>query len=166
MSRKAHLPLLLLGVVLLLLGCGKKQEGPKILTGWLTQDKLLMEMDNYRADFDNYQPNEEAVAVLRSYEHDVDLLVFLGTWCPDCAREVPRFLKSIYAAANPRLHVKLLALDRSKRDPGGVAERFAIDHVPTFVVMVDGVELGRIVETPSLTIEQDIALLLLGRSGT
>jgi thiol-disulfide isomerase/thioredoxin len=155
--------LLALGGALTVSACSKRQEPAKVLTGWLTQEKLLMEMDNYRADFDAYQPNAEAVAVLHAYEHDVDLLVFLGTWCPDCAREVPRFLKSVYAADNPRLHVKLLALDRAKRDPGGVAERFGVDHVPTFVVMVDGEEVGRIVETPSLTVEQDIALLLLGR---
>lgn len=156
--------LLIAGAALIAAGCSERHHRPKILTGSLSQEKLLMEMDNYRADFDNYQPNEEAVAVLRSYAHDVDLVVFLGTWCPDCAREVPRFLKSIYAADNPHLHVKLLALDRTKRDPGGVAELFGVDYVPTFVVMVDGQELGRIVETPWLSVEQDIALLLLGRS--
>ncbi|MDZ7391307.1 MAG: thioredoxin family protein [candidate division KSB1 bacterium] len=136
------------------------QRQPKVLTGWLTQERLLMEMDNYRADFDKYEPDEEALAVLRSYQRDVDLLAFIGTWCPDCAREVPRFLKSVYLAHNPRLHVKLLALDRSLRDPEGVAERFSVTHVPTFVVVIDGMEIGRIVETPSLTVEQDLALLL------
>ncbi len=123
-----------------------------------------MEMDNYRADFDRYEPDQEALAVLRSYDRDVELLAFIGTWCADCAREVPRFLKSVYLAHNPRLHVKLLALDRSLRDPGGVAEQYSIDHVPTFVVVIDGMEVGRIVETPSSTVEHDLALLLAAGS--
>lgn len=152
--------LALMAVLAVVVAACHTQRAPKVLTGWLSQEKLLMEMDNYRADFDKYEPNEEALAVLRNYQRDVELLAFIGTWCPDCAREVPRFLKSVYLAHNPRLHVKLLALDRGLRDPEGVAERFSVTHVPTFVVVIDGMEIGRIVETPSLTVEQDLALLL------
>jgi len=61
---------------------------------------------------------------------------------------------------NSHLTFKLFGLDRSKRDADGLAEKYQIEFVPTFVVLQDDEEIGRIVETPIVSIEQDLVEIL------
>ena len=86
--------------------------------------------------------------------------MFLGTWCPDCKREVPRFLKTMELTNNEFIKFQLMGLDRTKRDSLGLAEKSEIEFVPTFVVFHQDQEIGRIVEIPSMSIEQDLVEIL------
>ncbi len=91
----------------------------------------------------------------------MNVLVFLGTWCSDSRREVPRFLKILELAHNDHIKFQLMGLDRSKRDSLGLAEKSQIEFVPTFVVFKNDQEIDRIVETPSLSIEQDLVKIFM-----
>jgi hypothetical protein len=56
--------------------------------------------------------------------------------------------------------MKLLAVDRSKRDPEGLTAKWNVTRVPTFIFIRGGREIGRVVERPTATLEQDIAQIL------
>jgi len=127
-----------------------------ILTGWLTDEQLLNQLPAYKAEHDQYQPDREFLEELKKLSTNVHILVFLGTWCPDCQREVPRFLNIMESVQNPKISYKLLGLDRSKRDAAGLAQKHLIEFVPTFVVLQNDEEIGRIVEKPMVSIEQDL----------
>lgn len=131
-----------------------------ILTGWLTQQQIFKQIQEYQQEKNQYQPAAESLEQLAKFSTDVQIVVFLGTWCSDSQREVPRFLKIMELAQNPHLAYKLLGLDRSKRDAGGLAEQHQIEFVPTFVVLHEDKEIGRIVETPVVSIEQDLVEIL------
>lgn len=88
------------------------------------------------------------------------MLVFLGTWCSDTKRELPRFFKSMDQAGLSELQVILIGLDRSKKDTEELTEKWQIEFVPTFIFIRNGRELGRIVETPEDTLEGNIAQIL------
>ena len=47
--------------------------------------------------------------------------------------------------------------DLYKQSPGRSELNFGIERVPTFVFLRDGVEIGRITETPTNTLEEDVA---------
>jgi hypothetical protein len=134
-----------------------------VLTGWLTESQLMSQVPGYQDEKKQYQPDPQLLEPLKILAQDVQVIVFLGTWCSDSQREVPRFLKIIETIQNPHITVKMLGLDRSKRDPDGVAEAHDIQLVPTFVVLRDDVELGRIVELPIVSIEQDLAEITASR---
>ncbi len=127
-----------------------------ILTGWLTSDQIFGQIKAYQLGKEKYQPDEESIAKLKSITSDIQILVFLGTWCSDSEREVPRFLKIMEQTKNSHITFKLLGLDRSKRDADGLAEKYQIEYVPTFIVIRQNEEIGRIVEAPMISLEQDL----------
>lgn len=131
-----------------------------ILTGWLNQQQIFDPLPEFRLEKEKYQPDTESVEILKKTTADVQIIVFLGTWCSDSKREVPRFLKIMELVQNPTITFKLLGLDRSKRDVEGLAEQYQVEYVPTFVVLHDEKEIGRIVETPTVGLEQDLVEIL------
>ena len=141
--------------------CQKNKNDQKsgknsILTGWITESQLLNQFPSLKQEKDSYVPDSTSIEILKKFDQDVNILVFLGTWCSDSRREVPRFLKTMELAQNDNIKFKLMGLDRSKRDSLGLAEKSQIEFVPTFVVFKNDQEVDRIVETPSLSIEQDL----------
>ena len=132
-----------------------------MLTGWVSEADLFEAAPSYETDYLDYEPNEKAVAIIAAFDRQLEILVFLGTWCPDCSREIPKFLKTMELAQNANITLKMLALDRSKKDRAGVAEKHGIERIPTFILFVEGREIGRLVEKVEMSIEEDIATLLV-----
>ncbi len=133
----------------------------KILTGKLTAAHLYEQMPEYKSVGEEYQPDEGIVIKLASFSFPVSIDVFLGTWCPDSRRQVPRFLKIMDLADNANFQYQLYGLDRSKRDSEGSAEKSQIEYVPTFIISHNQKEIGRIVENPMVSIEHDLLEIVL-----
>ena len=90
--------------------------------------------------------------------------MFLGTWCSDSRREVPRLWKALdeTGGAVP-FEVHYIGVDREKKEPAAVAENSVL-FLPTFIVRRGGREVGRIVETSPNGIERDLLALLTGKA--
>ncbi|MEQ8927272.1 MAG: hypothetical protein RLO81_15745 [Fulvivirga sp.] len=90
--------------------------------------------------------------------------IFLGTWCGDSKREVPRFLKLLESADFDRY--QLIGLDNTfqnyKQSPFGEEVGLNIHRVPTFIFYQDSIEINRIVESPKTILEKDMMELLTG----
>lgn len=128
------------------------------------------------AEYDAYEPAPDLVRALSYYEGDATITCVLGTWCHDTQREVPRFWKLLDQAGAPGIELLLIGVGRTdapealvwKEDHGvrpGYRDRFDVTLVPTFIVTEDGLEIGRIVETPEVSLEADLAAIL-GVQGT
>ena len=50
------------------------------------------------------------------------------------------------ASAFPADHLTLIGVDRNKKTIGHLAEALKVENVPTFIVLKDGKEVGRVVE--------------------
>ncbi|HEY7368758.1 MAG TPA: thioredoxin family protein [Thermoanaerobaculia bacterium] len=112
---------------------------------------------------DHYAPDASAVAALRK-AGKARLTVVFGTWCGDSKEYVPRLLKTVEAAANPDLTVRLVALDPGFLRPADVIQGRRVINVPTILVDRGGKEIGRVTETPAVeNVEQDVAAILSGR---
>jgi thiol-disulfide isomerase/thioredoxin len=81
-------------------------------------------------------------------------------WCGDSKRELPRFLKIADEAGFPPARITLYSLDRTKKSPDGMTARYGIEYVPTFIVLKDGAEVGRITESPKVSVEADLLTIL------
>lgn len=131
-----------------------------ILLGPVRPDKILDISPAWRQQFDDYHPAKEDVAALAELPRKATLDVYFGSWCSDSRAGVPHLLKILQEAPDNRLKVRYVAVDRAKKEPAADVARVGLERVPTFVLSVRGREIGRIVETPTSTLEHDLAILV------
>ena len=93
------------------------------------------------------------------------MTVYLGTWCSDSRRELSRFWRAIdEAGGEVAFELAYVGVSRDKDEPAEALAGLGLEYVPTFVVEIDGVEVGRIVEESPNGIEHDLAALLRGET--
>ena len=137
---------------------GKEQE--KMLVGTITKEQLFREFPVFQENAASYKPEQTAVEKLRKVSKKTEVLLFLGTWCSDSISEAPKTIKIFETVNSPNFYLQLYGVDRAKQDGLGLAGKFDVKRVPTVIFLQDGKELGRIVEYPNKTMEEDILAIL------
>lgn len=132
------------------------------LVGNVTTDLLYKAFPEFKYRTSWYTPKRQVIEKLRMVNAPVEIIMLFGTWCKDSLSEVPKFLKVLDAAKNNNFSLRMYAVDRSKKDCDGQWEKLQITRVPTMVFLRDGKELGRIVEYPKTTIEEDVLAIVTG----
>jgi len=116
--------------------------------------------DWYTESYKAYEPNTEVMERLGKHVDGTEYVLFLGTWCEDSQREVPGMIKILDRLGVSRKRLELIGVDEREeqynKSPGGETEAFKVDLVPTLIVRKEGSELGRIVELPWGTLEEDL----------
>lgn len=111
------------------------------------------------------KPDAEAAHALAGVEPGAEVEVFLGTWCGDSRREVPRLWKAIdEAGGSVPFQIHYIGVDHDKKEPAGALADNDVHYLPTFIVRRGGHEVGRIVETSPNGIEHDLLALLTGQA--
>ena len=120
----------------------------KILKGLINRELLTGDtaFQWFSANQTGYTPNAEAVQALRVKGDQVQFLVFGGTWCDDTKYLLPKFFSLLDAASFPEKQLTLVGVDHDKRTTTHLSEDMHITHVPTFIVLKDGKEVGRVEE--------------------
>lgn len=136
----------------------------RILVGKVSQGELFRDYPAFWSNYRSYVPRKDAVEMIAAVTGSHDVLVFFGTWSKDSEREVPRILRILDAADNRNLKPALYGVGRDNKEGIGMSERFGIQRVPTTIVLRDGVELGRIVEYPQTSNEEDLLKILEKKS--
>jgi thiol-disulfide isomerase/thioredoxin len=88
-------------------------------------------------------------ATLNAFERakgKYQFVVFGGTWCEDTQFLLPKFFKLQEQTGFPDDGITLFGVNREKTSLGNIAKAFNVVNVPTFIVMKDGKEVGRVVE--------------------
>ena len=114
----------------------------------------------FNKEYAFYHVNEDAFDKLETGLHDLNITIVMGTWCSDSKREVPRFLKILDKLDFPEDAVKLIFVDREKQGLEDEVDDLDIELVPTIIFFRGDEELGRIVEAPYGTLEEDMAAIL------
>ena len=126
-----------------------------------SQPRMTCALDRLTGTTDvDYQPDPVALEALRQIAQPVEIALVYGAWCPDSQREVPRFMRILKLADNTVITLTECEVNRKKQDAAGKAEEYSIRFVPTFIVIRGGTELGRIVETPEKSLEEDLVAIL------
>jgi thiol-disulfide isomerase/thioredoxin len=137
-----------------------RPPAPAPLVGPVTRTDLESFVTWKELRAQDYAPDPAAVKTIGEKAGGVTVLAIVATWCPDSKREVPRFFKIADQAKFPLDKVTFVAVDRSKKDVGGLTEKHAVTRVPTFVFFRGGQEIGRFVEKSTTALEIDIATIL------
>ena len=109
--------------------------------------------------YKNYSPDKTIVNQLKKKKKGVKIMVIMGSWCGDSQDRVPAFYKIIDEIGFEESHVELVAVDRKKTAGDYSISGLNILRVPTFVFYRDNREIGRIVETPTSTLEKDMMVI-------
>jgi hypothetical protein len=134
------------------------------LLGATTREKVEATPDWVQAEVDA-KPDAAAAQALATVEPGAEVTVYLGSWCGDSRREVPRFWKALDAAGGSvPFAVRYVAVDHAKKEPADLLKQDGVRYLPTIIVRRGGQEVGRIVETSPHGVEQDLLALLTGKA--
>ena len=118
-------------------------------------------MENYR-----YSPVQSTLGQLKTALENVEITIFMGTWCEDSRKQVPALLNILVAIQYDQSNITLIAVDENKVTPEGLEEGYTIEYVPTIILYKNGKELGRVVEYPIETLEADLLAIAIGEDYT
>lgn len=140
--------------------------GKPMLLGKVSINELKQEPFSkwYNNEFDNYVLDNELLDAI-SNPNQYSYEIFLGTWCGDSRREVPRLEKIFIELGIDFNQITIITVDRDKVSPSNEQESKDIRYVPTLIVKSKDIEIGRIVESPSsesATLESDLFEISLG----
>ena len=131
--------------------------------GPIDRETLWRQWPSWKRRADAFEPTADTLKALRAVDRDVELTVAFGTWCGDSRAQVPRLLRALELADNPRLQVELVALDNGFLEPAALIRDAGLTNVPTVLVRDPAGELGRLVETPiRASLDADLVALLAG----
>ena len=112
--------------------------------------------------YSEYKTDAEVIEKLKPIINNYTIKGFMGTWCGDSKRNVPRFYKILEETGFNQDYFELITVGRNKKTPDNLQEGFDLLRVPTFIFMKEGKEVGRFVERPRETMEKDILKIVTG----
>ncbi len=110
----------------------------------------------FKPEYEAYTVNDSIVALLAPVVNNYDITIVFGSWCSDSQEQVPRFFKVLDNAGYDEKQLTVIAVNREKRTIETDINGLDIERVPTFIVFKNGKEIGRIIETPDDTLEEDL----------
>ena len=138
-----------------------------ILLGKITKQQLMEDpyKEWFESEYNSYNPDLSELKDI--YRNDFSFTLFVGTWCGDTQRELPRMLKILESLGLPDSKIEIIGLNREKelikQSPTKEHVGKNIFKIPTFIVLKNGKEAGRIVEYPVYSLEIDLKSILLGK---
>lgn len=132
----------------------------EVLTGLCNRDGLKSNLFKtyYDSEYAAYTPDASTVASIKTAmtTSKVKATIVMGTWCGDSQEQIPRFYKIVDAIGMKDTSITLYCVDRTKKTDKGETDNLNITLVPTFIFYKDRKEIGRITETPKLSLEKDL----------
>ena len=114
----------------------------------------------FNQNYSDYNLDQETLDKLKPLFKDIEITVFMGTWCSDSRKEIPVFYKLIDKLNFSEKSIELIGMTLEKTTPDSLEFNQNLINVPTFIFKKDGKEINRIVEFPLETIEKDILEIL------
>jgi hypothetical protein len=142
-------------------------EGRPMLIGPSSRERLEQAPfgDWFNPNYTGYTVDSGIVKHLRPLIPGKQFLIFMGTWCGDSRREVPRIFKILDCCGVSPTQIRLVTLsdlqNEYKQSPGHEERNLDIHRVPDLLVFDGKKEIGRIVESPVYSLEKDLQAILL-----
>jgi thiol-disulfide isomerase/thioredoxin len=146
----------------LVAGEASEAEEPELL-GPLAREEIEAAVPDWVEVEMEARPDLDAAILLEPALEGAEVVVFLGTWCSDSRRELPRLWRALdEIGADHPVQIRYIGVDRDKQEPSELLAGHDLLYVPTFIVRRDGHEVGRVVEESPSGIESDLLALLSG----
>lgn len=143
----------------------REPGGTKIIKGFIVKKDLATDTAFawYAQNSKGYTPTADIMRQYTANKDSVNLIIFAGTWCGDTKNLLPKFFATTDAAGFPENRITLIGVDRSKKTLYNLTEAFGVANVPTFIVMKNGKEIGRVVEYGKIGApDKEVAQIIAG----
>ena len=137
------------------------------LIGYIGKSDFLKgkHKDWFLKNYEDYHPNQKIVQKIKKNIKNVSVKAFIGSWCHDSKRELPRFYKIMELTAfDFTNNFQMIGITIGKKTPDNLQKGYAVKHTPTFIFYRDGKEIGRFVEHSKKIIEKDLLRILRGNN--
>jgi hypothetical protein len=124
-------------LVVVSMGCGSTEQhsaNSEPFTGVISANQLIADYPQFRAAYDQYQPNSAEIAAAKSLSGK-SLVVLFGTWCHDSEREVPRLLKLLDLSGVKLVSFSLHGVNYNKQEPNDLHRQYALRYSPTIILL-------------------------------
>ncbi|MFP2997090.1 thioredoxin family protein [Spongiivirga sp. MCCC 1A20706] len=122
----------------------------------------------FNLQYESYDIDKELINDIKSHINNYKVQIFMGTWCGDSKRQVPRFYKILENANYKMKNLEVVGvgngLENYKKSPTGEEKGLNIKRVPTFIIYKNDKEIGRIIERPVHSLEKDLHAILVQAS--
>lgn len=139
-----------------------KITGKPILRGKITFQNIMKESTNTWFDegVQAYLPNPTAIEELSNVWKEYRFVIFAGTWCSDTWDMLPKFYKTMLEANISPYSIEMYGVNRAKQSLQEEHKFYKIESVPTIIVMHQKREVGRITESVTASVEEDLAVMM------
>jgi thiol-disulfide isomerase/thioredoxin len=142
--------------VILLLFSFPYLRSEKDLTGPLCKEEILKNNPEWQELVASYNPKSEIIKKIKTINREIHIEIFMGCWCPDCRQHVSAYFKIMEMADNPFISTSYIGIPREKEARKEFIQGKNIVRIPTFIIYFQNQEVGRIIETPTKSVEEDL----------
>ena len=114
----------------------------------------------FQEEYAVYQPDEAVLQQIGHQLNDYRITIVMGSWCSDSQEQVPRFYKILNQLNLPENQLTVICADRKKKTIHANIQPLDIKLIPTFIFYKNNAETGRIIETPTETLEKDFLKII------
>lgn len=116
--------------------------------------------NTWTSEYNNYQPDYQTLDSLKGKLENVKIKIVFRSTCGDSREQLPRLFKILNELNYNVNSISLIGVNRKKQGLSNEAEGLDVQFVPTIIFYKDGNEIGRIVETPAVSLEKDLLKIL------
>lgn len=110
----------------------------------------------FNQQYNNYKPDQKKIDLLKQNLNKTRITIVFGSWCGDSKMQVGRFYKILDETGFNHTRLTTIAVDRSIHAGTMNIKNLNIHRIPTFIVYYKGKEMGRIIESPNTSLENDL----------
>lgn len=138
------------------------EDDQNMLVGKFQKEDLMQapHASWFNSGYESFNPSDEAMKTIKENISEYEITAFMGTWCGDSRREIPKLYKILDEAGYDLSKLTIIGVTRSKTTPENLEEGLDINRVPTIIFTKNGEEVNRFVEYAKESIEEDIAKIV------
>ncbi len=114
----------------------------------------------FNPEYESYKPDSSTIELLKKNMDGIDIILGMGSWCSDSQLHVPDFYKILDEINYPSGKVTLIAVNEDKKTERNEIDSLDIEFVPAFIFYRESTEVGKIVESPEKSLEEDMLGIL------
>ena len=140
---------------------GKASGTKKVIKGKVTMQTLMNDsaLPWFYTGVNNYQPNDNMLNYIKDNRGKFNVVAFVGTWDDQSRTMLPELYKILILGGSPDEQITTYGADE-KMETGAPTD-YKVKKLPTFIMLRDGKEIGRISGDLDDTLEGDMAKILL-----
>ena len=126
---------------------------------WRLRDAMSEnDQEQYWKEYNQYNPS---INELNWFDYEnINIKIFMGTWCHDSKREIPRLIKILDNLKFSESKIDIIALTKDKKGYFKDYSKYKVLNTPTIIFYLDNNEIGRIIEKPKDSLEAAISLII------